>query len=260
MDRRVSIDHLIVHICESDGINTLKYGMEQKIKLPKAKGFDVATTTTDGIIYMDVSSFQPYDGISEFRDSGSAFVPRPKRLKVIHCVAEYKKEGSGMNQALMGIVSGLYQKRVLRMDHQLVFAVFHDDIDILRIVAEGWRNGCIHLYQVGYYALRNPLQAVKFYLAIRRIRQIGQQYLQELRQSEVQLEIDYMEQPPVDEWATEKMDSISEDLNEPDGQAYNGNGPNEQAGWSDQLSALGKWDSPSKIFAYFDSMRFHEQT
>ncbi|CUA77375.1 hypothetical protein RSOLAG22IIIB_12706 [Rhizoctonia solani] len=224
MDRRVCIDHLITHIFESDGIKTLKYGTEQKIKLPKAEGFKVATATTDGIVYMDVPGFQPYDGSAEFRDCGSAFVPKPKRLKVIHCVAEYK-EGSGKNQALMGIVSGLYQKRILRKGHQLVFAIFHEDIDILRVVAGGWEDGWIHLYQVGNYSLRNPLQAIKFYLVIRCIRQIGQHYLQELRQSEMQLEIDLTDDPPVDEWAKEEKGSTSEDLNEPDG-----NGPNEQPG------------------------------
>ncbi|CUA76313.1 Nephrocystin-3 [Homo sapiens] [Rhizoctonia solani] len=256
MDRRITIDTLMAHICEGDGDYIVKYGTEQKLKLPKATGFDVLTTTADGVIYLDIPCYQPYEASSELREFGSAFVPGlPNRLKVVHCVAEYKRGGSasGMNRALMGIVSGLYQKKVLSIAHQLVFGVFHVQVDVLQVIAGFWQDGWIRLYKIGEYSVRNPASSVQLYLVIRGIRQLGQFYAQELRELEQELEIRLMSQPPVNEWAMDRMNNIPEDPNEPYTQTHDGNEPN-ASGLGDQLSNLGHWDGHDKVFAYLKSM------
>ncbi|CAE6455391.1 hypothetical protein ACGC1H_005766 [Rhizoctonia solani] len=255
MDRRVSIDYLLAYICESDGIDTIKYSTEQKIKLPKVRGFNVSTTKADGVVFMDIPDFDPFEKSEELRDLGSTFSPGPpKRLKVIHCVAEYKRDGGGTNQALMGIVSGLYQKKVLNIAHQLVFGVYHVSADILQVIAGAWQGGWIRVYKVGKYSLRDPMDAVQFYFVMREIRRIGQLYLEELRQSEMDFTLRLMDQAPVDEWDMDHMDSITEDPSESNSQVYNGNGSNIQPGWHLKLSALGKWNRHERVLSYLESM------
>lgn len=74
--------------------------------------------------------------------------------------------------------------------------------------------------------MRNPASSVQFYLVIRGIRKLGQFYAQELRELEQELEIRLISQPPVNEWAKDSMNNISEDPNELYTQTHDGNGPN----------------------------------
>ncbi|CUA74797.1 hypothetical protein RSOLAG22IIIB_11489 [Rhizoctonia solani] len=254
MDRRISIDTLIAHICEGDGDDIVQYSTEQKLKLPKPRDFNVLTTTADGVMYLDLAGFDPYDMNAELRELGSSFVPGSiKSLQVVHCVAEYKRGGGGTNQALMGIVSGLYQKKVLGIPHQPVFGIFHHAVDIVQVLAGVWQNGWIRLYQVGSYSFRHPRQAVQFYLVIRGIRNLGKTYYEELRNSEQEIAFRIEDRKPVDEWAIDRMGSISEH-NEPDSHIPGRNGPNSQSGLAHNLSILGHWDTRDRVLSYLDSM------
>lgn len=63
----------------------------------------------------------------------------PQDLHVIHCVTDYNKSGS-QSRVLMGIVSGLYQRRALGMKDQFVFGVSQNLGNFLRVVAATWQG------------------------------------------------------------------------------------------------------------------------
>ncbi|EUC55206.1 hypothetical protein RSOL_100900 [Rhizoctonia solani AG-3 Rhs1AP] len=219
MDRRIIIDTMLNHLCEYDENTSFKYSTEQYVKLPNAENekFHVSNTKADGVLYLDIPDFPAYLANAEFREIGSAFIPgRRANLEVIHCITKFKRGGSGKNQALMGIVSGLYQKKVLNVAHQLVFGIFQHQQDFLQVVAGAWRDNRIQVYNVGSYSLSNPVHTVRLYLVLRGIRKLAHTYLGQLRESQTQLEYEVESSPPVDEWAKDRMDTPNENSSKMD--------------------------------------------
>ncbi|CAE6482904.1 unnamed protein product [Rhizoctonia solani] len=256
MDRRIIIDTMLDHICDYDENTFFKYGTEQYVKLPKAenKRFHVSNTKADGVLYLDIPDFPAYLANAGFREVGSAFIPgRRVNLEVIHCITKFKRDGSGKNQALMGIVSGLYQKKVLNMAHQLVFGIFQHQKDFLQVVAGAWRDNRIHVYNVGSYSLSNPLHTVRLYLVLRGIRKLAHTYLEQLRESQEQLEYQVETSPPVDEWAKDRMNSSYGNSSEMDNQALHGAG--RQTEQDSKPSALGGWKSHDELISYLQSIK-----
>ena len=113
------------------------------MKLPQAKflRYDVTDTTADGVMFVEVTKFAPYHTNPEMQTASTAFGPEiPSYLRVVHCVTEFNRETSGANQVMMGVVSGIYQKRVLGIPEQFTFGVFQFHSYFLQIVAGVWRD------------------------------------------------------------------------------------------------------------------------
>ncbi|KAG8727523.1 hypothetical protein FRC11_012997, partial [Ceratobasidium sp. 423] len=216
-DRRITIDNLLSLVCEINRSECLKYSTGHRLKLYKTHfgPVHVSTTTPDGVIYLDVPEFRTYEAGSMDK-AVSAFGPKaPKNLRVVHCVAEYKRDNtSGANQAILGIVSGIVQKRVLRRPEQFVFGIFQYETKFLQVVAAGYKGDKINLYDVGKYNLNYSLEVVQFYLVLMGIKKLSKTYLDTILKSDEPLGLEILENPPADEWVKEKekdrMGSIAE--------------------------------------------------
>ncbi|CAE6436743.1 unnamed protein product [Rhizoctonia solani] len=146
-DRRHSLDTLLAHICEIDNGNanvSAKYSAEQELKLPfvSLENCNVTKVKADGVMYLDVPNFAPYHH-AEMQIPARAFHHKGPVdiLQVIHCAAEFKREEDGSHQGMTAMVSGLYQRAVLRMPKQFVFGVFHSKTVLFKVVAGIWQGG-----------------------------------------------------------------------------------------------------------------------
>ncbi|KDN41904.1 hypothetical protein RSAG8_07121, partial [Rhizoctonia solani AG-8 WAC10335] len=225
-----------------------RFSTEQELKLPKAPfgNFDVTKTKSDGVLYLEVPNYTPYCASAGMQIASSAFVPDiPTHLKVVHCVAEFKRDISGVNQTMMGMVSGLYQKRVLGVPEQFTFGMFRFQKVFLQIVAGVWQaDERIHIYQIGQYSMMDPVQTLQFYLALRAIERLASSYRDQLRASERRLATHIWANPPAAEWLPVRMESIMEHPNEFDGQAQHAGGANAQTETNEQC------ESRDKVLSY----------
>ncbi|CAE6472973.1 unnamed protein product [Rhizoctonia solani] len=142
MDRRNTVDALLGHVCESDKNLVVQYSNEQELKLPRAKVgcYNVTNTIVDGVMFVEVTAFKPYLANYEMQVAATALGPKtPKHLRVVHCVTGFKRS-NGANQAIMGVVSGIYQKRILGVPGQFTFGVFQYQKSFLEIFAGIWRS------------------------------------------------------------------------------------------------------------------------
>ncbi|CAE6376300.1 unnamed protein product [Rhizoctonia solani] len=240
------------YICEADsgGASELvKYRNERELKVPQVQcgKYNVEKTKADGVMYLDVPDFGPYQHI-ELNTPATAFLQKGfgDNLYVVHCVAEFKREEDGSNQGMMGMVSGLYQRAVLQMPGQFVFGVLHSEKVLFKVVAGIWQGDKIRLYEIGSYNLVDPIAALRFYLVVRGIQRLGSSYEQELRSSAEALSAQVMNNPPSREWHPPRVGSIGEDLNE-DQQ------PPHQGGTNTQQETPGQQRARHKVQSYLEN-------
>ncbi|KAG8687462.1 hypothetical protein FRC11_007178 [Ceratobasidium sp. 423] len=216
-DLRVGIDSLLSHIYDSgEAEMPVEYCTERPLKLPRgSSGIDVATTTADGVGVLVLPEFDAYEMNDELMKAAAAYGKEDHaQLIIIHCVVEYKTTENGANQAMMGLVSGLYQKKALHMTHQFVFGVFQYATNSFQVVAAAWRGGNIQVYKVGKYSLVSPMHAVQLYLILRGIKDLADEYHLEYKQSESSLFKTVKADPPKNEWVLQSIPTIPEDSEE----------------------------------------------
>ncbi|CUA67688.1 hypothetical protein RSOLAG22IIIB_13526 [Rhizoctonia solani] len=252
-DRRHPLDALFTHICESDNGdngNLVKYSGEQELKLPQAQfgRFDVEKTRAHGVMYLDVPDFAPYQQ-SRMKAPATAFYHKGlvDNLQVVHCVAEFKREDDGSNQAMMAMVSGLYQRAVLQMPGQFVFGVLHSEEVFFKVVAGIWQENKIRLYEIGLYSLAEPTEALQLYLVLRGIHRLASSYLQELRSSAQVLSARVRDNPPPTVWYPPRIGSIDEDLSE-------GQQTTHQGGAITQQETPGQRHAHDRVRSYLETI------
>ncbi|KAG8697978.1 hypothetical protein FRC11_014714, partial [Ceratobasidium sp. 423] len=174
-------------------------------------------------------------------------------FSLVHCVSEYKREGSGANQAMMGIVSAMYQKKLLGLK-QFVFGIFQLQSGFIDVVAAAWQNDRITIYKVGCYSLSSSTRLIEFYLALQGINQLARVYSDALKNSGRALADSFRINPPKDVWANDPLATIREVPGESNSQEQRG-GPNVQSGLGNHLSTLEAWDGNDRIRAFVESTR-----
>ncbi|CUA75591.1 hypothetical protein RSOLAG22IIIB_11863 [Rhizoctonia solani] len=261
-DLRFLLDGLIMHGCDGDGDEFLIYSTEQKLKLPEIKPskisekVNVATTTADGVTSLDIKDFKPYTRLVNRRPVMSSFSTKypTHRLILVHCVVEYKREGVGESQMKMGIVSALYQKKVLGIQQQFAFGIFQYSGDGLQVVAGIWEDDIIKLYQIGNYSLQDPVSLIEFHLLLLSMKRLAARYKQELMDSSDALLNALEAEPPTHQWATPETrgtSTIPETPEEQDDPPQHRGGSSFQHG----LSTLGRWDIDDRIKTFKESIR-----
>ncbi|CAE6486803.1 unnamed protein product [Rhizoctonia solani] len=261
-DLRFLLDGLIMHGCDGDGDEFLIYSTEQKLKLPEIKPskisekVNVVTTTADGVTSLDINDFEPYDLLVSRRPAMSSFSTKypTHRLILVHCVVEYEREGMGENQMKMGIVSALYQKRVLGIQQQFAFGIFQFSGVGLQVVAGIWEGDIIKLYQIGEYSLQDHVSLIEFHLLLLGMKRLAAEYKQQLMDSSDTLLSALKAKPPTHRWATPETrgtGTIPETPEEQDHPPQHGGGSSFQHG----LSTLGRWDIVDRIYAFNESIR-----
>ncbi|CAE6493550.1 unnamed protein product [Rhizoctonia solani] len=249
-DRRHSLDAMLAYICEVDHNEApVSYCAEQELKLPQAPfgNYNVSKTKADGVIYLDVAKFRPYVTHSDMAIAATAFCEEGpgEVLQIVHCVAKFEREEDGSHQAMMAMVSGLYQRRVLQMPGQFVFGVFHFRRIHFRVVAGVWQGDTIQLYEIGQYSIIIPMQAIQLYLVLRGIHRLGTSYLDELQWSTLDLASRIMAHPPPSVWLPVRVGSIQENLNEP-----------HQGGGNTQQETPEQRHARRKVASYLQSISF----
>ncbi|CAE7187319.1 unnamed protein product [Rhizoctonia solani] len=262
-DVRFDIDNLVMYSCDADEDELLVYSTEQKLKLPSAKSsqpsnqVDVTSTTADGVISLDLIGFEPYS-FSDLQLQAllSAFSTKPptSNLILVHLVAEYKCDGNGENQMKMGMVSALYQKKMIGIQGQFVFGLFQFMGNRLGVVAGIWQDGTINFYRVGNYLRQNLASLVELYFLLRAVKRLAAKYKTELEQSSNELANRIEANPPADEWATRDTDTIYEAPEEPTDEPQQGGGSNIPQGMTRALLKLEQWDATDRINAYTKSV------
>ncbi|CAE6495769.1 unnamed protein product [Rhizoctonia solani] len=212
-DMRTHIDCLM----GLDGDMPMEYSTGRELRLPATASNKINAANYD------------------FRVAASAFYTdsiTDEDLILVHCVTAYAPIGCGENRMKIGIVSALYQKRVLGIQDQFVFGVFQFEEDFLQVVAGIWQFDEIKIYKVGNYSLRDSFSLSQFYLVLRGIKQLASVYLDQLMDSEKALLTAIETNLPANEWA-----------------------PVER-GLSLKLAALEEWDRDERVNAFLEGMRF----
>ncbi|KAJ1309328.1 hypothetical protein OPQ81_004989 [Rhizoctonia solani] len=194
MDMRVGIDNIISHIYGVEDNEHAEYWTERNLKLPANCSFNIAATTIDGFSFFILSDHPTYG------------------LLVVHCVVEYKRSSSGVNQAMMGLVSGLYQRKALDQRDHFVFGMFQDDRDIVTVVAAIWRKDDpeIQVYTIGQYLLGSLMATVQLYFILRAIKDLARMYQEDIEKSWWGLNRAALARAPKVEWVRKPMRSIPE--------------------------------------------------
>ncbi|KAJ1301856.1 hypothetical protein OPQ81_009083 [Rhizoctonia solani] len=154
----------------------------------------------------------------------------------------------------MGIISALYQKRVLGLE-QFVFGVFQLQTDFIDVVVGAWQNGKATIYRLGRYSLGSPPHMVEFYLTLRGINRLASEYTTELTNLGHAIGERFRIKPPKSVWAKntgEPMKTIHEAPGESSNQEQR-RGTNVQSGLSHRLSTLESWDIHDRIISYLGS-------
>ncbi|CAE6483262.1 unnamed protein product [Rhizoctonia solani] len=276
MDMRIDIDGLVTHIPDVD-VN--------KARPLKYCNINVTTTTADGFSFLIFPKFEPYERIREVKRALAAYsTGEYKDLIIIHCAYEYKRTDSSKNQAIMGMVSALYQRKTLNMRDHFVFGVFQDDTHYLQVVAAIWQKDYASFYKIGEYTLTTPITAVQFYLVLREIKQLSYQYYDDIWNSEASFYRAVRVNAPTNEWAekSKPMQRIQENHEGPNGanglDGSNGpNGPNDSGpldddealhmsfesrglkpttfrGFQHKLAAVGELDRYERIHAFIQGV------
>ncbi|KAJ1300534.1 hypothetical protein OPQ81_002190 [Rhizoctonia solani] len=214
MDMRVGMDNIISHIYDVEDTKYAEYWMEHNLKLPANRSFNIAATTTDGFSFFILDKHPTYGRTPQVRRAMTAYggTGGSKNLLVVHCVVEYKRSSSGANQAMMGLVSGLYQRKALDQRDHFVFGMFQYDTDSFTVVAAIWRKDDpeIQVYTIGEYSLESPITTVQLYLVLRGIKDLARTYHEEIEKSWKALSRTVSIVAPKVEWVRKPMGSTRE--------------------------------------------------
>lgn len=124
---------------------------ERQLKLPQTKlqNASVRSVTPDAVDLIACPDHPAYRDGLKARESLSCFyqLEPPQSLFVIHCVADYKQNSSGQleSQAIVGVVSGLYQRKLLGGTNQFVFGLIRRSVHFLQVIAAIWWEGKVDI-------------------------------------------------------------------------------------------------------------------
>ncbi|GAB1526503.1 hypothetical protein RhiTH_009670 [Rhizoctonia solani] len=210
----------------------------------------------DGVTYIDIPDFEPYDTSPPLREAASALGSKAfsKTLQLVNCVVEYKRDTDGAHQAMMGIVSGLYQQRAFRNVRQFVFGISQNNASTLNVVVATWQGDNIEVYNVGSYSLAHPATAVQFYLVLREIKRLAKSDHDRLIACSDALAVDIIDFPPQKWWATKALPDIREQPSETQDEPHPTTGQGGQSGlFLDSLNCE-QLDSREKVLRYLSSV------
>lgn len=119
--------------------------VERQLKLPPTnlENVSVRSVTPDAVDLIGFPDHPAYRDSLKARESLSCFyqLEPPERLFVIHCVSDYNRSSAAQSKALVGMVAGLYQRRLLGMTNQFVFGLIRRSVHFLQVVAASWHQG-----------------------------------------------------------------------------------------------------------------------
>lgn len=126
----------------------LRSSLERELRLPKVPGVAVQATKPDALLvieFMDLDSFRSASADLHDRCCCVRHQVVKEALLVVHWLAEYKRDASGQNQAMMGLVSALNQRLALGIEDQFVFAMIQHMNEKVQVVAAIRKDGKVRL-------------------------------------------------------------------------------------------------------------------
>ncbi|KAF8598418.1 hypothetical protein BDV93DRAFT_547428, partial [Ceratobasidium sp. AG-I] len=182
-ERRIPIDSLLQRLFAEPN-TTLMYCLERELRLPKVQGIAVQVTKPDALLvleFMNLSSFRSAPADLHDRCCCVRHQVVKEALLVVHWLAEYKRDTSGQNQAMMGLVSAVNQRLALGIEDQFIFAMIQHTNEKVKVVAAIRKNQMIQVYKLGEYSLASPLEVTQLFLLHRGIKLLGKQYCDVIR-------------------------------------------------------------------------------
>ncbi|KAG8734929.1 hypothetical protein FRC10_011204, partial [Ceratobasidium sp. 414] len=145
-DVRQPLDHLACHVWEPDSKNMFRFRSECPLKLPQTKTYPIPKAIVDSVSFfinpeleytLLMTNASTIDGM---RCMVNPVTPMPV---LVHWVMEYKGETSKLQEAkrqvYYGIVSGLWQRRILGRMDDYVFGTAQAGIEIT-VYAARWEK------------------------------------------------------------------------------------------------------------------------
>ncbi|CAE6489986.1 unnamed protein product [Rhizoctonia solani] len=252
-DMRFCIDTLIAYICEVDTDRLTYYFAKRTLRLPdcttnRAK---VATTMVDGAIAIRVVDFEPYLSNPDLQQAASTLVNRDTLvLELIHCVVGFKSLVNGENQMKMAMVSALHQKKVLGIRTQFVFGILQYNQDFVQVNAACWIVKKMKIYRIGRFSLHSPAALVQLYIILREIKQLANEYKEQIIRSGLALARPISDATLKSGWAPMNTSTAGES----NSSELAGEDLIVQPGLSPVLASLGQWDTDDKIHSFFRSV------
>ncbi|KAG8703942.1 hypothetical protein FRC08_002543 [Ceratobasidium sp. 394] len=181
-EARIGVENLLAFAYDvADDERWLMHLIERELRLPRANvpGVEVALVKPDAVHMMLA---QPMPAYNYHRDKVSClYLPAPPEYcQMVHCVAEYGIGAAGKHRALMGITSGLYQRRSVGIYDQFVFGIFQVRLCVFEVIAGIWRDDKIEICKLGEFGLEGTLGCVSFYLLNREIKKLGLEYMERI--------------------------------------------------------------------------------
>ncbi|KAB5587997.1 hypothetical protein CTheo_8559 [Ceratobasidium theobromae] len=143
-ETRIAIDNLNNHVWGIECADCIQYRMERAMKLPKTNNENAPIRTK-----VDASAFIRAETLAihglAAQGSCSSIVHESQEAYFLapHWVNEYKrldgKKRMSINQVILGLVSGLYQRRSLGFPHHFIFAMAHHSSTKLLVFAGTWK-------------------------------------------------------------------------------------------------------------------------
>ncbi|KAJ1300536.1 hypothetical protein OPQ81_002192 [Rhizoctonia solani] len=221
MGMRISIDNMMSHIYNGNETGNVGYWMERALKLPNNPSFSIATTTTDGFSFFILRHYPIYTKMSKLQEAMAAYPGAwtSVDMLVVHCIVDYDPTSGGANQGMMGLVSGLYQRKVLNQRDHFVFGVFQDNRSFVKVTAAIWRKDDpeIQVYLIGEYSLRCSIAIVQLYLVLRGIKDLARTYHDAIEKSNNALARTLLVSVPTGVWAPRPMEDLEEDSGDSEG-------------------------------------------
>ncbi|QRV92280.1 hypothetical protein RhiJN_20298 [Ceratobasidium sp. AG-Ba] len=180
-DLRTPIDALMQFLHNIEDTNIL-HSHECLLKVPEVPPpFGIASVKPDAADVMLFPTLRGYDSITGLQLSCHYSSSPPPTLLVVHCVTKYKPlDAKGDRQALVAIVSAMYQRLALGFDKHFIFGIIHNYGVDYRVVGAIWQGEKINIYHLGIFHLQLPGSALRFYLLMREIRKLGKNYREEI--------------------------------------------------------------------------------
>ncbi|QRV77448.1 hypothetical protein RhiJN_05463 [Ceratobasidium sp. AG-Ba] len=183
-DLRTPVDALMQFLHNIEETN-IHHSHECLLKVPEVPPpVRIASVKPDAADMILFPTLRGYDSVTGPQLSCHYLSSQPLTLLVVHCVTEYKSlDAKGDCQALVAIVSAMYQRLALGFDKHLIFGIIHSYGVDYRVVAAVWRDDKINIYHLGSFHLQVPPSALRFYLLMREIRKLGNEYREEIMQA-----------------------------------------------------------------------------
>ncbi|KAG9103745.1 hypothetical protein FRC06_008477 [Ceratobasidium sp. 370] len=144
-DLRQPLDRLACHVWESDSKEMFRFRSECLLKLPQTNTFPIPKAIVDSVsCFIDSNPECTLLKTDSITAEGMRCTVNPNySLALLHWVTEYKSEASRLpeveRQVYYGIVSGLWQRRILGRIDDYVFGTAHAGSDLI-VYAARWEK------------------------------------------------------------------------------------------------------------------------